>query len=155
MLGPNVAEKLAHKTYTLQYLGYYYMAVLKSINLQYCKFCKYYLVDCFHSYLHFNIIQWVTGPNDSLTKHLILQVLFFFITSYRFRTLLTLYLYFCKVIKNVKINWKDFCREFCKTLWKKIILGTSDAWLTRHLAHQPSNPAYYIENWLISTPGTL
>ena len=27
---------------------------------------------------------------------------------------------------------------------KKKILGTSDAWLTSHLSHRPSEPAYYI-----------
>ena len=26
----------------------------------------------------FNIIRWVNGPNDSATKHLMFQVLFFF-----------------------------------------------------------------------------
>ena len=26
----------------------------------------------------------------------------------------------------------------------KIILGTSDAWSTRHLSHWPSKPVYYI-----------
>ena len=33
---------------------------------------------------------------------------------------------------------------------KKLILGTSDAWSMSRLAHQPSDPAYYIEDWLIS-----
>ena len=42
------------------------------------------------------------------------------------RALKTLYFYFCKVIK--KINWKDFCKEFRKKLWKKIIHGTLDTW---------------------------
>ena len=70
---------------------------------------------------------------------------FFFIISYRLRALKTLYFHFCK------INWNDFCKEFCKKLWKKIILGTSDAWSTSHLSHQPSEPAYYIVDWRIYT----
>ena len=44
----------------------------------------------------------------------------------------------------------DFCKEFCKKSWKKIILGTSDAWSTIRLSHRPSDPAYYIVNWRIS-----
>ena len=31
----------------------------------------------------------------------------------------------------------------------KIILGTSDAWSTRHLSHWPSKPVYYIVDWRI------
>ena len=63
--------------------------VLKSDNLQYNK-----------------LGRWVDG-----TKHLMFQALFFFIISYR------LYFYFCKIIKkNKKINWNDFCKEFCKKL---------------------------------------
>ena len=44
------------------------------------------------------------------------------------------------------MNWKDFCKDFCKKSWKKIILGTSDsdAWSTIRLSHRPSDPAYYI-----------
>ena len=34
------------------------------------------------------------------------------------RALKTLYFYFCKVIKKLKINWKDFFKDFCKKLWK-------------------------------------
>ena len=33
---------------------------------------------------------------------------------------------------------------------KKIMLGTSDAWLTSHLSQQPSKPAYYIVDCWIS-----
>ena len=32
---------------------------------------------------------------------------------------------------------------------KKIMLGTSDAWLTIRLSQRSSNPAYYIVNWRI------
>ena len=71
-------------------------------------------------------------------------------------TLKMLNFYFCNFIKkNKKINWKDFCKEFCKKSWKKIILGTSDAWSTIRLSHRPSNPAYYIVNWRISTLACL
>ena len=33
---------------------------------------------------------------------------------------------------------------------KKIMLGTSDAWLMSHSSHRPSKPAYYIEDCRIS-----
>ena len=33
-------------------------------------------------------------------------------------------------------------QKFCKKLWKKIILGTSDTWLMSHLSQRPSKPAY-------------
>ena len=86
----------------------------------------------------FNIIRWIDGPNDSLTKRLMFQVLFFFIISYKLRALKTLYFIFF-VIKKLKINWKDFCKEFCEKLWKKKkILGTSDTWLMSRSSQQPS-----------------
>ena len=34
---------------------------------------------------------------------------------------------------------------------KKIIFGTSDAWLISRSSHRPSNPAYYIEDCRISS----
>ena len=74
---------------------------------------------------------------------------FFFHTFYRLRAPKTLYFYLY-FFWNKQIDWKYFCKEFCKKSWKKIILGTSDAWSTIHLAHRPSDPAYYIVNWLIS-----
>ena len=57
------------------------------------------------------------GTNKSLTKSLMFQVLFFFILFKKLRALKTLY--FCNFIKKRKINWKDFCKEFCKKSWKK------------------------------------
>ena len=53
------------------------------------------------------------------------------------------------LLKNKKIDWKYFCKEFCKKSWKKIILGTSDTWSTIHLSHRPSEPVYYIVDWRI------
>ena len=35
-------------------------------------------------------------------------------TFYRLRALKTIYFYFCNFIKNKKMNYKDFCKEFCK-----------------------------------------
>ena len=35
---------------------------------------------------------------------------------------------------------------------RKIMLGTSDAWSTNRLSHWPSETAYYIVDWRISTP---
>ena len=39
---------------------------------------------------------------------------------------------------------------FAKKSWKKILLGTSDAWLMIHLSHRPSHQAYLIVDWRIS-----
>ena len=35
-------------------------------------------------------------------------------------------------------------------LWKKIMLGTSDAWSMSRLSHRPNEPEYYIEDCWIS-----
>ena len=40
----------------------------------------------------------------------------YFIIFYRLRALKTLYFY--KFIKKRKINWNDFCKQFCKKSWK-------------------------------------
>ena len=61
-----------------------------------------------------------------------------FIISYRLRALKTLYFHLCKFKENKKINLNNFCKEFCKKLWKKIILGTSDTCSTSHLSQQTS-----------------
>ena len=46
---------------------------------------------------------------------------------------------------------KVFLQRILQEVMKKIILGTSDAWWTIRLSHRPSDPAYYIVNWRIST----
>ena len=53
--------------------------------------------------------------------------------------------------KGLMLNWNNFCKELCKKFWKKMILGTSDAWLMSRLFHRPSEPAYYIVDWRISS----
>ena len=40
----------------------------------------------------------------------------------------------------------SFAKNFARNHEKEITLGTSDAWLTIHLSHRPSNPGYYIAN---------
>ena len=35
-----------------------------------------------------------------------------------------------------------FAKNYARFFEKKIILGTSDAWLTIHLSHWPGEPAY-------------
>ena len=93
------------------------------------------------------VIHWV--------DRFINQVLFWLIGNktsgcwHGFMALKTLYFYFCKFIKKYfKINWKDFCKEFCRNYEKIIILGTTDAWSMRPLSQQPSNLAYHIEDFL-------
>ena len=51
-----------------------------------------------------------------------------------------IFVFFLK--KNKQIDWKYFCKEFCKKSWKKIMLGTSDAWLMIHFSHRPSDWAW-------------
>jgi hypothetical protein len=100
---------------------------LKSVNLQYS------MLGCLDD-----------GTNDLSTKSLMFQVLFSLILFYRLRALKTPYFYFCNFIKK-KIEM-IFAKNFARNHEKKIILGTSDAWLTIRLSHRPSDPAYYFVN---------
>ena len=52
-----------------------------------------------------------------------------FLISYRCRALQTLYFHFCKIIKDNKITLNEFCKDFCKKLWKK-----------KYLEHQTLSP---------------
>ena len=108
----------------------------------------------------FNIILWVAGTNDSLTKRLMFQVLFFFswflakyfakILSIFFLFLYkqwmkTLHFYFFKVIKKKfeMIFAKDFARNYEeKKYLEHQTLGQWD--------DHPSDPAYYIEDCRIN-----
>ena len=81
------------------------------------------------------LVRLADGTNDSSTKRLTFQV-FFFIISYRLRALKTLYFHFCNLIKKIKINWKGFCKEFCKILWKN-----NNTWNIRHLVDNSFVPS--------------
>ena len=48
-----------------------------------------------------------------------------------------------------------FAKNFARNYEKKIILGTSDAWSMSHLSQQPSDPAYYIEDFCITISTTF
>ena len=48
---------------------------------------------------------------------------------------------------------KRFLQRVLQEIIKKIILGTSDAWMMSRLSQRPSEPAYYIEDWRISGIG--
>jgi hypothetical protein len=63
--------------------------------------------------LQYNTLRcWVDGPNDSSTKRLMFQVLFFlFLISYRLRALKALYFYFCKVVKKIKKKLKGILKN--------------------------------------------
>ena len=98
--------------------------ILKSVNLQYNTLGR--LDD---------------GTNESSTKRLMFQVLFFFMISCKIlcKNPFNLFSYFFYKITKIKI--KSFeCPKSIKSI-KKIILGTSDSWLTIRLSHRPSNPA--------------
>ena len=98
----------------------------------------------------YNIMRWFAGPMGQTTRQPSVWRSKYFFFSYRLRALKTLYFHFCNFIK--KMNWKGFCKEFCKILWKKIIFGTSETWLTSRLSHRPSEPAYYIVDCQIWKP---
>ena len=97
----------------------------------------------------YNIIHWFAGTNDSSTKCLMLQVLFFFIISCKILCRNPFNLYFYKI---TKIKIKSFeCPKSIKN-YKKKIFGTSNAWSTSFLSHRPSKPAYYIVDCRIFDP---
>ena len=83
--------------------------------------------------LQYNALAcWVDGTNDSSTKCLMFQALFFFIISYRLRALKTLYFKFYIIIKNKKINWNDFCfstipKLLNRRIWNTILLYINDS----------------------------
>ena len=84
---------------------------------------------------------WVDGTNDSSTKGLMFQVLFFFMISCKIlcKNPFNLFSYFFYKITKIKI--KSFeCPKSIKSI-KKIILGTSDSWSTIRLYHRPSQPS--------------
>ena len=70
------------------------------------------------------------------------QVLFFFRLFIELGHSKLFTFMFVFFFQNKQIDWKYFCKEFCKKSWKKIILGTSDAWSTIHLSHRPSDRAW-------------
>ena len=72
------------------------------------------------------LVRWSDGTTNLLTKHLMFQVFFFFIISHRLRPLESLYIHFCNFI-----NWRGFCKEYCKILWKK-----NNTWNTRPLVNE-------------------
>ena len=86
------------------------------------------------------------GTNESATKRLMFQVLLFFhdfLQNTLQKAFQFILLFFYKI---TKIKLKSF--EYFKSIkgLKKIILGTSDAWLTIHLSHRPSDPVYCIRD---------
>ena len=98
----------------------------------------------------YNPLDWcVDWTNDSLIECLMFQALFFsyFLTDLEY-ILKTLYFYY----KRKKINWNNFCKEFCKKSWKKIILGTLDTWSMSRvgpLTQQPSVSYWRLSNLYI------
>ena len=97
----------------------------KSVNLQYNM-----------------LVRWDKRLNNQASD---VPSIIFFIICYRLGALKTIHFY------HKKINWNNFWKGFCKKLWKKIILGTSDNWSMSPLSRRPSKPVYYIEDWRIFT----
>ena len=98
------------------------ISLSKSVNLQYNTLSR--LDD---------------GTNDSSTKRLMFQVLFFFMISWKIlcKNPFNLFSYFFIQLQKIK---SFECPKSIKSI-KKIILGTSDSWSTIRLSHRPSNPA--------------
>ena len=78
----------------------------------------------------------------------------FFIISHRLRALKLFFFIFIK-LEKIEINWNDFCKEFCKKLWKKISLGTSDTWSLVLLYKRTSVQSYSIIDGRILNPFCL
>ena len=90
----------------------------------------------------FNMILWVTRSIVSLTRCLMVQVLkikqwgcWLGLKVLRLKRLLFVFI-FVKLWNIEKMNWKDFCKEFCKKLWKK-----NNAWNVRCLVDEMIVPS--------------
>ena len=97
----------------------------------------------------FNIIHWVAGTNDSSTKRLTFQALFFPIISFKIlcKNCFHFFSYF-SFYNFTKIKVKSFeSPKSIRNYERKIMLGTSDAWLMSRLSNRTSEPAYHIEDW--------
>ena len=101
--------------------------LLKFVNLQYNT-----------------LVFWFVGTNDSSTKHLMFKVFFFFITSCKILQKIV-FIYFLLFYDFTKLKIESFeCPKSIRNSEKKMMLGTSDAWLMSHLSQQTSEPAYHI-----------
>ena len=122
----------------------------KSANLLYeqqqcvliLSWAVFYVLTATNNPTIYNITHWFAGLLVCWDKWLVdqasdVQSNSVSIISHRLKTL---YSYFCKLIKK---KWKLFLQRILQEIMKKIILGTSDAWLT-------SEPAYYILDCRIS-----
>ena len=89
------------------------------------------------------LFRWLFITQDIRQDMCCIQCsIFFFITSYVCKELKTLYFHFCNFIK--KIIGRVFAKNSARFYEKKIMLVTSDAWLTSCLSHRPSEPACHI-----------
>ena len=110
----------------------FYVTLLASLNCH------------LHSYRNRNYksvnLQYITlgclddGTNESSTKSLMFQVLFFY-TFYRLRALKTLYFYFCKVIKKLKNELKGFLQRILQEIMEK-----NNTWNIRCLVNETIVP---------------
>ena len=90
------------------------------------------------------LVHWADGKNDSSTKRLMFQVLFFFHKILQNSLQKPFQLFFLFFYKITEMKIKSFeCPKSIRNYEKKI-LGTSDGWSTSRLSHWPSEPAYYI-----------
>ena len=69
----------------------------------------------------YNLIRWFAGPMGQMNRQpsVWCSKNFFFIVSYRLRHSKLFIFVFIILLKNIKINWNDFCKELCKIFWKK------------------------------------
>ena len=89
----------------------------------------------------FNIICWVAGTNDSSSKCLMFQVLFFFHNFFQNSLQKSFQFIFYKFTKiKIKIVYE---------IMKKIMPGTSDAVSVVRWDKRTGEPAYYFINWRI------
>ena len=84
--------------------------------------------------------RWADWTNESSTNRLMFQVLSFilFIDLGHSKLFTFIFVFFLgKKMNRLKV----FLQKILQEIMKKMILGTSDAWSTIHLSHQPSDRA--------------
>ena len=94
------------------------------------------------------LVRWADGENDSSTKHLMFQALFFFITSCKIlckKPFQLIFLFFKKITEIKSFECSKSIRSY-----EKKILGASDTWWRSCLSYRPSEPAFYIADCRIS-----
>ena len=121
---------------------------LCSVKIQFVENLVSIFTSAIKNLTVFYTMCWVTGTNDSSTKRLMFQALFFPIISFKIlcKNCFHFFSYF-SFYNFTKIKVKSFeSPKSIRNYERKIMLGTSDAWLMSRLSNRTSEPAYHIED---------